>query len=146
MDPEIKRKPPGSCSFRAAEINTNKEKIVDNSEERKLKRWSVAIEAGGEILLSFLPLEPEGWPRSFGKFGVTPDGEIFINPAILSPWAGLSALISGVAIGIEGDVPILVPLSWAKAAYPQSAEILEGLEGIIRGSVFEIGEAESHEA
>ena len=144
MDPEIKRKPPGSCSFRAAEINTNKEKIVDNSEERKLKRWSVAIEAGGEILLSFLPLEPEGWPRSFGKFGVTPDGEIFINPAILSPWAGLSALISGVAIGIEGDVPILVALSWAKANYPQSAEMLKDLEGIIRGTVFEIGEAESH--
>ena len=148
MDPKIKRTPPGSSSFLAAGINTNSNSatLAKHSGERKLKRWSVAIEAGGEILLSFLPLEPEGWPRSFGKFGVTPDGEIFINPAILSPWAGLSALISGVAIGIEGDVPILVPLSWAKANYPQSAEMLEGLERIIRGTMFEMGEAESHGA
>ena len=148
MDPKIKRTPPGSSSFRAAEsnTNTNKNELAENSEGRKLKQWSVAIEAGGEILLSFLPLEPKGWPRNFQKFGVTPDGEIFINPAILSRWAGKSALISGVAIGIQGDVPILVPLSWAKANYPQSAEMLGALEGIIRGTVFEIEESESHGA
>ena len=148
MDPGIKRKPPGNSSFRAAQINNNTDKVplAENSEERKLKRWSVAIEAGGEILLSFLPLELKGWPRNFQKFGVTPDGEIFINPAILSPWARLSALISGVAIGIEGDIPVLVPLSWAKGNYPQSTDMLEGLEGIIRATVFEIGEDESHGA
>ena len=145
MDPEIKRKPPGSSSFRAAEINTNKHKIVDNFKERKLKRWSVVMEAKGEILISCLPLDPEDWPKNFAKFGVTPDGEIFINPAVLSRWAVLSALMSGVAIGIEGeDVPMLVPLSWAKAGYPQSAEMLKDLEGIIRATVFEMGEGQSH--
>jgi hypothetical protein len=145
MDPEIKRKPPGSSSFRAAEINTNKDKLVDKCGERKLKRWSIVMEAKGEILISCLPLEPEGWPKNFAKFGVTPDGEIFINPAVLSRWAGLSALVSGVAIAVEGeDVPILVPLSWAKMGYPQSAEMLKDLEGIIRATVFEIGESQSH--
>jgi hypothetical protein len=147
MDPQIKRKPPGSSSFRAAEINTNKHKLVDNCGERKLKRWSVVMEAKGEILISCLPLEPEGWPRNFAKFGVTPDGEIFINPAILSSYAGLSALLSGVAIAIKGkDVPILVPLSWGKANYPQSAEMLQGLELIVRANPVETEEGQRHGA
>jgi hypothetical protein len=149
MNPEIKTKPPGSSSSLAAEVNTNTNKrhLSENSEERKLKRWSLVMEDKGEILISCLPLEPDGWHRNFAKFGVTPDGEIFINPATLSPWAGLCALISGVAIAIEGeDVPILVPLSWAKIDYPQSAEMLKDLEGIIRATVFEIGEGQSHGA
>ena len=145
MDPEIKRKPPGSSSFLAAGINTNsnKKNLVENSEGRNLKRWLITFEVGGEILISCLPLEPEGWPRNFAKFGVTPDGEIFINPAILSRWAGFSALTSGVAIAVEG-VPILVPLSWAKANYPQDTEILKDLEVVIGAAVFEIREGESH--
>jgi hypothetical protein len=91
MDPEIKTKPPGSSSFPAAEINTNSNNanLPKHSGERKLKRWSVVFEAKGEILISCLPLEPEGWPSNFAKFGVTPDDEIFINPAILSRRAGL---------------------------------------------------------
>ena len=146
---EIKRKPPGSSSSLAAGINTNsnKKNLVENSEGRNLKRWLITFEVGGEILISCLPLELEGWPRNFTKFGVTPEGEIFINPAILSRWAGWSALISGAAITIEGeDVPVLVPLSWAKANYPQDAEMLKDLEGIIRATVAEIREGQSHEA
>jgi hypothetical protein len=126
------------------ETATNK-KPPGSSSSRKFKRWPVVINYKGEILISSLPLEPEGWHTNFAKFGVTPGGEIFINPDILSPWAGLSALISGVAIAIEGEsVPILVPLSWAKAEYPQSGEMLKDLEVVIRAIVFEIGEDQSH--
>jgi hypothetical protein len=146
MKRSIEEKPPGSSSSRVAEINsnTNERSITEKSEERKFKKWLVTIEAKGEILISSLPLQPEGWPRNFAKFGVT-DGGIFINPDILSSWAGLSALISGVAIAIEDEsVPILVPLSWAKAEYPQSREMLKDLEVAIRAIVFEIGEDQSH--
>ena len=136
MDPEIKTKPPRSSSFLAAEVNTNTNKthLAENSEERNLKRWSVVIEAEGEIFISFLPLEPEGWPRNFAKFGVTPDGDIFINPAILSDGARLAALISGVAVWIAGG-PLLAPLSWAEANYPEQAEMLHDLGMYIRESV-----------
>jgi len=96
--------------------------------------WSVVIEAEGEIFISFLPLEPEGWPRNFAKFGVTPDGDIFINPAILSDGARLAALISGVAVWIAGG-PLLAPLSWAEANYPEHAEMLHDLGMYIRESV-----------
>ena len=133
MDQQTKTKPPGSSSFRAAEVNTNSDqKIAEDSEKRKPKRWSLVIEAKGEILASFLPLEPADWPRNFAKFGVTSDGNIFINPAILAPGAKVSALVSGVAIAIKGG-PILA-LSWAKANYPEQAEMLHELEMYVRGS------------
>ena len=136
MDPEIKTKPPRSSSFLAAEVNTNTNKthLAENSEERNPKGWSVVIEAEGEIFISFLPLEPEGWPRDFAKSGVTPDGDIFINPAILSDGARLAALISGVAVWIAGG-PLLAPLSWAEANYPEHAEMLHDLGMYIRESV-----------
>src|SRR6516164_6886209 len=110
MKRPTEEKPPGSTSSRVAEINTNVNEcaITEKLGERKFKRWPVVLNYEGEILISSVPLKPEGWRTNFAKFGVTPDGKIFINPDILSPWADLSALISGVAIAIEGEgVPIL---------------------------------------
>ena len=57
MDPEIKRKPPGSSSFRAAEVNTNTNKthLAENSEERNPKRWSAAIPKDRLVRAFFCP-------------------------------------------------------------------------------------------
>ena len=147
MKRPTEKKPPGSSSSRVAEINTNvtRVRITEKLGKRKFRQWPFVIEYKGPILISSLPLESEEWHTSFAKFAVTPGGEIFINPDILSSWAGLSALISGIAIAVEGEgVPILVPLSWAKAEYPQSGEMLKDLEVVIRATVFEIGEGQSH--
>lgn len=148
MDSEIKTKPPGSSSFPAAETNTKTNNcchLAEDSEDRKLEQWSVVFEFGGEILISYSPLEQEGWPKRLGIFGVLPDGEIFINPAILCPWARLSAVISGIAIALKDkDVPILVPLSWAKNNYPQSVEMLNDIEVFVRATSVEIEEGKSH--
>jgi hypothetical protein len=86
--------------------------------------------------------------RSLGRFGVLPDGEIFINPAILSPWARLSAVISGVAIVVkeEGVFSILVPLLWAKENYPESAEMLNDIEIFVRATSVEIEKGQSYGA
>jgi hypothetical protein len=143
-----KAKPPGSSSFPAAETNTNTHSLTEESGGGKLKSWSLAFEPAGEILLSYLPLELEAWPKSLGRFGVLPDGEIFINPAILSPLARLSEVISAVAITIkeEGVFSILVPLLWAKKNYPESAEMLNDIERFVRATTVEIKESQSHGA
>jgi hypothetical protein len=141
-------KPPGSRSFRAAETNANTRSLTEESGGRKLKPWLLGFEPEGEILISYIPVELEGWPKSLGRFGLLPDGEIFINPAILSPWARLSAVISGVAIVIkeEGVFSIMVPLLWAEENYPESAEMLNDIERFARATSVEIEEGQSHGA
>ena len=87
----------------------------------------------GEFLIGSL-CRPKGLHRNLAKFAIRGDGEIFISPGLLSPWAGISAFVDQVALAIEG-VPILAPLLWAKANYPKHAKMLKSLEMKIRKSV-----------
>jgi hypothetical protein len=78
-------------------------------------------------LIQLTPREkPQGWKKIYGRVATRTDGEIFINPAILGPWAGLCAIIDQVAVCVEGE-PIFVPVSWAIQEYPQHAEDLRML-------------------
>jgi hypothetical protein len=78
-------------------------------------------------ILQFSPAKKlRGWRKIFGRVVVRSNGEIFLNPGILSPWAGLCALIDGVAMSVQGQ-PLLVPVSWAIREYPQHAKTLKAL-------------------
>jgi hypothetical protein len=122
--------------------NSNKKNIAENSKKRNFKRCRFVTKddplGRGKILISSFALKkvpkPEGWNKNFAKCGVALDGEIFINPGLLSPWAGIFVLIDQVVLAIEG-VPILAPLSWAEANYSSYAEILKDLQMKIRKSV-----------
>jgi len=78
-------------------------------------------------ILQFSPTKkPRGWRKIFGRVVVRSNGEILLNAGILSPWAGLCALLDGVAMCVQGQ-PLLVPISWAIREYPQHAERLKAL-------------------
>jgi hypothetical protein len=67
------------------------------------------------------------WKKIYGRIAVgESDGEVFINPAILGPWAGLCAIIDGVDACIKGE-PIFVPITWAIQEYPHHAGDLRKL-------------------
>jgi hypothetical protein len=87
----------------------------------------------GEFLIGSLS-RAKGLHRNLVKFAIRGDGETFISPGLLSPRAGISPFVDQVALAIEGG-PILAPLSWAKANYPEHAEMLHHLEMCIRESV-----------
>jgi hypothetical protein len=78
-------------------------------------------------LIQLTPREkPRGWRKTYGRIAARSDGEIFMNPAILGPWAGLCAIIDQVAVCVIGE-PLFVPMSWAIQEYPQHAEDLRTL-------------------
>jgi hypothetical protein len=87
----------------------------------------------GEFLIGSLS-RPKGLHRNLVKFAIRGDGEIFNSPGLLSRWAAISAFVDHVALAMEG-VPILAPLSWAKANYPKHSKVLKSLEMKIRKSV-----------
>jgi hypothetical protein len=69
----------------------------------------------------------QGWRKIYGRIAVGErDGEIFINPGILGPWAGLCAIIDQVAVCVQNE-PLFVPISWAIREYPRHAKDLRKL-------------------